>query len=216
MNVDSLLRKYFSDRDSSPMIEVFDDDNIYEVFTHIVKLLYGHADIEISVLQALHYCFYEILDNVLTHSGKKCGTAIQTYDDQHGRIKVLVADDGVGVAHSLRQNRLYADISEPEALRRCIKDAVTDGNGMGFGLFSTSLLVKHAGIVLEIVSGSSRLRYDGNSENIEDTEFWQGTIVYLELDARREINPNDVVDNRTDCAEQFNETFINEDFDDLW
>lgn len=215
MNVDSLLRKYFSDN-TPPLIEVFDDDNIYEVFSHIVKMLYDRTDIEMGVLQAMHYCFYEILDNVLTHSGKKCGTTIQSYNDQDGRIKVLVADDGIGIARSLRQNKAFADISEPEALRECIKDAVTDGNGMGFGLFSTSLLIRHAGIALEIISGSSKLRYDGNKEEVGDTEFWQGTIVYLELDARREIDPNDVVDNRTDCASQFNETFVNEDFDDLW
>ena len=37
------------------------------------------------------------------------------------------------------------------------------------------------------------------------------------FDKRMGINPNDVVDGRTDCAEEFNETFLEDGgFDDLW
>ena len=50
------------------MIEVFDADTIYNTYNDIVGLLNSKPDIEISVLQALSYCFYEVLDNVLTHS----------------------------------------------------------------------------------------------------------------------------------------------------
>ena len=35
-------------------------------------------------------------------------------------------------------NEKYAEINESEALRICVKDAITDGKGMGFGLYSTS------------------------------------------------------------------------------
>ena len=40
-------------------------------------------------------------------------------------------------------------------------DGVTDGKGMGFGLYSTSRLVQNVGITLEIHSGNSMLVYDG-------------------------------------------------------
>ena len=42
-------------------------------------------------------------------------------------------------------------------------------------------------------------------------------FVYFELHSNKEINPNDIVDNRTDCEGQFNDEFIKEDeLDNLW
>ena len=52
---------------------------------------------------------------------------------------------------------------------------------------------------------------------IETTSFGQGTIVYFELHSDKEIAPNDIVDNRTDCIDQFNEEFCADDeLDNLW
>ena len=52
---------------------------------------------------------------------------------------------------------------------------------------------------------------------MEEVLEWQGTIVYFELHSDKEIDPNDVVDNRTDCESQFNEEFCGEDeLDNLW
>ena len=217
MNVDSLISRYFAHGRQQPTIEVFDHDTIYTTYRDIVSLLNGYPDVEVSVLQALSYCFYEVLDNVLTHSERKCGTAIMCYQPEECKIQILVADDGIGVMNSLRANSKYAEISEADAVRDCIADGVTDGKGMGFGLYSTARLVKNVGITLEIHSGCSKLVYDGNTVNVVDAAEWQGTIVYLELHSDKEINPNEVVDNRTDCESQFNEEFCQEDeLDNLW
>ena len=217
MNVDRLIKRYFTDGDMHPMIEVFDHDTIYGTYRDIVALLNSYPDVEVSVLQALSYCFYEVLDNVLTHSERKCGTAIMQYLPEANRIQILVADDGIGVADSLRTNPKYVDISEMNAVRQCIEDGVTDGKGMGFGLYSTSRLIKNVGITLEIHSGRSKLVYDGVNIRMEEVLNWQGTVVYFELYSNKEIDPNDVVDNRTDCESQFNEEFCGEDdLDNLW
>ena len=217
MNVDKLLRRYFAENEQQPMIEVFDHDTIYDTYRNIVQLLNSYPDIEVTVLQALSYCFYEILDNVLTHSERKCGTVVTQYLTENNKIQVLVADDGIGLAASLRNNPEYADITEENAVRYCINDGVTDGKGMGFGLYSTSRLIKNVGITLEIHSGCNKLIYDGVNVNVVLTQEWQGTIIYFELHSDKDINPNDVVDNRTDCENQFNEEFCKEDeLDKLW
>ena len=45
----------------------------------------------------------------------------------------------------------------------------------------------------------------------------EGAIVFMAVNTNREINANDVVDNRTDCAADFNETFLeDDDLDNLW
>ena len=74
------------------------------------------------------------MDNVLTHSDKELGTVITQYDPKKHILSFLIADDGIGVKASLTENEKYKTLSEPEALKICIDDVVTDGKGMGFGL----------------------------------------------------------------------------------
>ena len=217
MNVDKLIRQYFSDISDSPIIEVFDDRNIYNVYTDIVNLLNSYPEIELSVLQGFSYCFYEILDNVLTHSDKLCGTVVMKYNASKNVIQILVADDGIGIHKSLSMNLEYAEISEADAVRLCINDKVTDGKGMGFGLYSTCRLIENAGVVIEISSGNSAMIYNGNDVVMEQRNYWQGTIVYFEIHSNKEINPNEIVEFRTDCEAEFNDVF-NEcnDLENLW
>ena len=217
MNLSSLIKQYFPLTNNEISIDVFDEKNIYDVYQRVVNILTQHIEIETTVLQAMSYCFYEILDNVLTHSGKELGTVITHYDAQNHVLSLLVADDGMGVRASLSENELYARISEDEALRICVKDAITDGKGMGFGLFSTSLLVRDAGVKFEVRSGNHMLLLQDGVETTVTCDPWQGTIVYLQLRTNMEINPSEVVANRTDVANQYNETFLNDnELMELW
>lgn len=217
MNLSSLIKQYFPLTSNDITIDVFDEKNIYDVYQRVVNILTQYIEIETTVLQAMSYCFYEILDNVLTHSGKELGTVITHYDPQRHILSLLVADDGMGVRDSLKENNLYAQITEEEALRICIKDAITDGKGMGFGLYSTSLLARDAGLKFEVRSGQHQLLLQDGSESIVTCDLWQGTIVYLQIRTNKEINPAEVVANRTDVANQYNETFLNDnELMELW
>ena len=115
MNLSSLIKKYFPLTSDDLTIDVFDEKNIYDVYQRVVNILTQHIEIETTVLQAMSYCFYEILDNVLTHSGKELGTVITQYNAKNHILSLLVADDGMGVQASLSENELYAQISEEDA-----------------------------------------------------------------------------------------------------
>lgn len=80
MNVSSLIKQYFASDSNDITIDVFDEKNIYSVYQRVIETLTHHMNIETTLLQALSYCFYEILDNVLTHSGKELGSVISHYD----------------------------------------------------------------------------------------------------------------------------------------
>lgn len=217
MNLSALIKNYFVATDENLTIDVFDEKNIYDVYQRVVDVLTKHIDIETTVLQAMSYCFYEILDNVLTHSGKELGTVITHYNASEHVLSFLVGDDGMGVQASLSGNDTYADISEPDALRMCIKDTITDGKGMGFGLYSTSLLARNAGLRFEVRSGNHTMVVQDGAEQTVESEFWQGTVVYLQLSTNKEIDPAEVVANRTDVAVQYNEMFLNKnDLEELW
>ena len=171
MNIDSLLKRYFGDSNTLPVIEMFDSESIHAVYRDIVNTLKMQMDIELGILQTLSYCFYEILDNVLTHSMKSCGTAVMRYTPEKAKIQIMVVDDGIGIQRSLSENDAYRNISEAEALAQCMLDKVTDGKGMGFGLYSTACLIRQAGIILKLHSGKHILIYDGVEERIEETGF---------------------------------------------
>ncbi len=217
MNLTTLIRQYFPLSGNDVTIDVFDEKNIYDVYQRVVGVLTQYVDIETTILQAMSYCFYEVLDNVITHSGKDLGTVITHYDSCNHILSFLVADDGIGVQASLSENEDYNGISETEALRICIKDAITDGKGMGFGLYSTSLLAQDAGLRFEVRSGAHTLLLKDGVESMDNSIFWQGTIVYLQLQTNKEINPAEVVANRTNVAAQYNETFLNDnELKELW
>lgn len=78
-------------------------------------------------------------------------------------------------------------------------------------------MITFAGGLLIIASGEHQLTYDGQQSTVSEIERVEGTVVFMAVNTNREINANDVVDNRTDCAADFNETFLEEnDLDNLW
>ena len=78
MNLSTLIKQYFPSKSEELTIDVFDEKNIYDVYQRVVGVLTQYIEIETTVLQAVSYCFYEILDNVLIHSGKDVKSKFST------------------------------------------------------------------------------------------------------------------------------------------
>lgn len=216
MNIKKLISHHF---ESVPVPEIFtfDAESINAECNALIAEFLKINDIELSIIQSFNYCLYEVLDNVLTHSGKMSGVLVSRYSAEKKQIQVLVADDGMGIHKSLIENDLYRNLTEKEALQHVILDKVTDGKGMGFGLYTTKNLITFAGGLLIIASGEHQLKYDGLQSTVSEIERVDGTVVFMAVNTNREIDANDVVDNRTDCAADFNETFLeDDDLDNLW
>ena len=216
MDIAFLLNKYFNGADHVS-IDVFDAQTLNKVYRDVINTLTSHLEIEVSVLQALSYCLYEMMDNVHIHSGKPLGTAMTYYDEEQHVLRVLIADDGIGIRASLVENEVFKDIDEATALEICLKDKVTDGKGMGFGLYTTSKLVGSIGQQFVLHSGSHKLIITEGKTSVVENGFWQGTLIYMEISTANEIDPNQVVDHRTDVAEEYNESFIEtNNLETLW
>lgn len=217
MDINRILNTYFPAKQKLARIEVFDSKSIFTVYDKIIRELNAIADIELSILQAFGYCFYELLDNALIHSEKECGVAIYQFDSLNNVLKIAIADDGIGIQKSLQKNPKYVDIDEPESLMKCIQDGVSDGRGMGFGLYSTSRLIGIGGLEFSIHSGLHKMLMNNNNEVcVSSCEEWDGSIVCLELHTNKEIDANKVVDYRTDCISEYNDQFIDDKLDELW
>ena len=196
MDVAFILDKYFKGKENVS-IDVFDAQSLNAVYRDVVNAMTSHFDIEVSVLQALSYCLYEMMDNVHIHSGKPLGTAMTQYDDNHKTLRILIADDGMGIKASLTENVKYSKITEAEALRLCLEDKITDGKGLGFGLYTTSRLVDRIGKEFILHSGTHKLVRKDGAESVMENGFWQGTLIYMEIGTGEEIDPNQIVDHRT-------------------
>ena len=216
MDVAFLIDKYFKDA-KNVSIDVFDAHTLNNVYKDVITAMTSNLEIEVSVLQALSYCLYEMMDNVHIHSGKPLGTAMTHYDKAQKTMSILIADDGMGVQASLSENEKYKDISEAEALKMCLEDKITDGKGLGFGLYTTSRLVDSIGKEFILHSGSHKLIRKDGAESVVDNGFWQGTLIYMVIGTGDEIDPNQIVDHRTNAAEEFNETFVEtNELESLW
>ena len=62
MDVAFILDQYFKGTDNVT-IDVFDAQSLNSVYKDVVNALTSHFEIEVSVLQALSYCLYEMMDN---------------------------------------------------------------------------------------------------------------------------------------------------------
>ena len=216
MDVAFLIDKYFKDA-KNVSIDVFDAQTLNNVYKDVISAMTSHLEIEVSVLQALGYCLYEMMDNVHIHSGKPLGTAMTHYDKAQKTLSILIADDGMGVWASLSENEKYKDISEAKALKMCLEDKITDGKGLGFGLYTTSRLVDSIGKEFILHSGCHKLIRKGGVESVVENGLWQGTLIYMVIGTGVEINPNQIVDHRTDAVEEYNETFVETDeLESLW
>lgn len=56
MNVAFLLKQYFEGKDDVS-IDVFDAITLNNVYQQVLQTLTSHFEIEVSVLQAMSYCF---------------------------------------------------------------------------------------------------------------------------------------------------------------
>lgn len=216
MDVAFLLDRYFKGA-KKVSIDVFDAQTLNTVYKDVINSMTSHFEIEVSVLQALSYCLYEMMDNVHIHSGKPLGTAMTYYDNDQKTLSILIADDGMGVRASLSENEIYKNITEAEALKMCLEDKITDGKGLGFGLYTTSRLVDSIGKEFILHSGNHKLVRKDGAESVVENGYWQGTLIYMVIGTGEEIDPNQIVDHRADAAEEYNETFVEtSELESLW
>lgn len=211
MQINLILNKHFNPAKNTT-ISVFDCDNIYTVYKEAIINMGAFKEISKSVLNHLAYCLYEVMDNVITHSNKKHGVLAYQYDETQNSIRIVVADNGQGIRQSLSATPIYQDLTEEKALRLCLQNKVSDGNGQGFGLFSTQQFVNAAGGHLSITSGFHNITYCQDSVTVSQTEFWQGTIVSLCIKAGVSV-PDNVLADFTDVKSQYDILFEN---DNLW
>lgn len=164
-------------------IEPFDKDSIYSLQDELTIILHKSGGIAVEVLQLLYWCLNEIMDNVLVHSTLPTGWVCAQFFPSQKEIRLIICDTGVGIHESLTTNpkSKYKTVTELEALELCIKNRVTSGDGMGFGLFASSEFIRENAGELLIYSGNHYLVNSGRDFGVYQGNYWRGTFVFMRI-----------------------------------
>jgi len=228
-NLELQINENFTRRNSAGRffpISKFDENNIGDIHENLLKILIRQG-IDDKILVILDFCIYEILDNTLNHSsgnfkyGDGVGWVFAQYFPRLQELRICIADNGIGIHKSLTEHpkSTFANLTEEEAIRRCIENKVTNSEGRGFGLWATSEMVTQMESELEIYSGEHQLVCNQTEGKVvNEVSKWQGTITSLKLKMNKDIDIDVILgDNnaRYDELEERKKEIFDE-LDNLW
>lgn len=177
----------------------FNEENSVDIINDIMRIfgenLELENELEDSVFGMLNYCFFEIVDNVHTHSKSEIGGyLIAQRFPKEGKLSITVIDCGKGIYSSLTESEKskYKHLNEDEAIRYCIRELVTDGEGQGNGLYHTKEFVESNDGELYIYSGNKKLIIKKGMLYTENIHKFNGTIVHVKLNMNNRIEFKDI------------------------
>jgi anti-sigma regulatory factor (Ser/Thr protein kinase) len=144
-------------------------------------------------LDTLDWSLYEIMDNVIQHSGKDYGFIMSQIHHQKKHIAFCIGDDGQGIFNSLK-NSVHKPESPLEALKFAISEGITRDKsiGQGNGMYGLHQIVTVNRGRLSIISNSALYKLDEGKLstliNIPSISSENGgTIVDFQLDYENDV-----------------------------
>ena len=184
-------------------ISKFDRGNIYKLQEKLIMVLDKNALVDKNVLALLYFCFNEILDNVLNHSGMSHGWVSAQHLPYNSEIRICISDSGMGIHSALTATGRFNNYSEADSVKNCIVNGVTNGKGQGFGLYATSEFLRRNKGKLVIQSGSYRLQVNRSMNILTQSPLWNGTFVMLSVNTKQPVNYSDIFPRHRNLEEEF-------------
>ncbi len=163
------------DVECSPAQRFSAADQIEPIVAGMVAFVISQTDATREGLAAFEWTLYELMDNVLSRASHgdqlpANGFVQATLDEQNGRVELVVADGGVGIAQSLRVRRheqaLARAVRGDGGLRGAFRIAELSAGqfeiNSGFGLLHASRRGPDA-----YRTDKRRIRYDGAAVRCE-------------------------------------------------
>ncbi len=171
----------------------FDASNSVPIINNILKVIRDNWAIDGSIYQCLNYCLFEMIDNIQNHADSPInGYTVAQNFRYSNHLKFVILDAGKGIHESLIENPIYRNLTPEQALECCIKEKVTNGKGMGYGLFHTSQFILANGGELYIHSGNHVLEVINQSVNVRKSFYWRGTLIYVKINTNNSVSFNSV------------------------
>lgn len=137
-----------------------DSQDIYALSEAIVDDVHQRIQFGSGVLEALSWCLYEVLDNVLIHARTGRGFMMAQYLRESRTLLIAVADAGIGIHRSFVEGAGgYRPPYAVDALRLAVAQWTSStGEKRGNGLYGLAEVVAQNGGTLDIRSGKAWFR----------------------------------------------------------
>lgn len=143
---------YNEEVDVLNQVWIFNQDNVGRLQNAILKQM-GQSDIyPNNFLESNDWALGELMDNVLIHSNKSEGYIMGQVHKKTKHVTFTICDLGQGIYNSLKGSKYHVE-NELDAIKKSLKESVTNGKGMGNGLFGLATLIKQGDSRLHIASG---------------------------------------------------------------
>lgn len=145
------------------------DDSNWQQWTSHAENAAVAAGLTQSLVAGLMGALGELQDNVIHHSGRP-ETGLVAYAALNGVFEFVIADAGMGMLASLRQNPEFAEIADSgEALRVAVSDGASRygrSTGHGYGIGQVFRALAHDSAELRFRSGEHSLRVWGDAPSL--------------------------------------------------
>jgi len=188
----------------------YNRDNYFDVGKKIIQVVAAHARVDRAVQQMLDFCLFEIMDNVLIHAAYPQtlggqGWCSAQYFPAAQSIRLMIADTGIGIHRALTRhpNSKYQQLTAYQALSQCVQKGVTNGEGMGFGLYATLQFARQNQGEMLIYSGEYYGTLKEGRYLVKKGAYWQGTLVFLNIRTNVPIDYKTFMSENQCLAEDF-------------
>lgn len=174
-NADIIIAPHILDRANSKSQETLNTK-----YYPAIQNYYGNTSKKTAMICS---CIPEIILNFWRHAtGDNFSVAVAC--GNQNSIEFVCADNGVGILTSLRTVPAYSSLSDTTLIRKCVQQRVTskpNTSHTGDGLWLIDTLCKMSNSTFFVISEGVSYMRRNNKTKVDETGFWQGTIIYLNL-----------------------------------
>ena len=173
---------------------IFTATSIGNVVNSLVRELARSVECKAGVLQSVEWSVYEIMDNVIQHSGRDHGYIMGVVHQKAKHVAFCIADSGQGILNSFKGS-IHTPRNSLDAITLAIKEGVTRDTaiGQGNGLWGLHRVVAQNKGKLAISSASATWIFEGEVATTRDrlpflSREHGGAIVDFQLDTNQPIS----------------------------
>jgi anti-sigma regulatory factor (Ser/Thr protein kinase) len=158
-------------------------DQVFVLAKSLIEDIIERIEFGRGVLEALSWCLYEVLDNVLIHAhSANGGFAMVQYLKATKRLAVSIADTGIGIHRSFFEGKGgFRPPTAADALELAVRQWTSStGEKRGNGLFGLSQVVQSNDGTLDLSSGRAILHRA--KTNQYTSQVSQGDTLVIDAD----------------------------------
>lgn len=185
----SVIESKYSGYLQFPTTIVKNDDDLSSVVNNILDCLLRATDLQSRRdLGVIEWAINEIAENILRHSESKIGGLVHLsrFVKNKKCIEIVFADSGIGIANSLKTIPQYCNKSDTDLIELATREGITNGKGMGNGLFGARSACIQSNGYFKIYSNHGKLEITSPEEDcilLRNMKIpFNGTAVCVALD----------------------------------